>query len=131
MRTFGVLLLAAAVMATIAGNAALGESESEKAAREALAKSVETGKKLFSDKALGTTGKTCTTCHANPKKEKMFLKGRVGNYPKYDRGEKKVITLGQKIRKMIQRNLKGKEEALGSDRLVAIEAYLMNLNRGK
>jgi len=131
MRTFGVLLLAVAVAATIAGNAALGESGAEKAAREALAKSVETGKVLFSDKALGTTGKTCATCHANPKKEKMFLKDRVGDYPKYDRGEKKVITLGQKIRKMVQRNLKGKEEALGTDRLVAIEAYLMNLNRGK
>ena len=131
MRTFGVLLLAVAVGATIASSAALGESEAEKAAREALAKSVETGKSLFADKALGTTGKTCTTCHANPKKEKLHLKDRVGDYPKYDRGEKKIITLGQKIRRMIQRNLKGKEETLGSARLVAIEAYLMKLNRGK
>lgn len=118
---------AAAVVASRVG----AESEAEKTAREALAKVVEKGEKTFSDKEFGTSGRACATCHANPKKPQLHLKDRVGDYPKYDRGEKRVITLGEKIRKMIDKNVRGKKEELGSEHLVAIEAYLMKLNRGK
>jgi len=100
-------------------------------AKNALDKAVEAGKKLFADKKLGTNGKACADCHANPEKKKLHLKNRVGDYPKYDRREKRVVTIGTKINQMLERMLKGKKESLGSERLVAIEAYLMNLNRGK
>lgn len=126
-----LVLLVVAIAAAFVVGTATGETEAEKTAREALAKVVEKGEKLFGDKELGKSGRSCATCHANPKKEKLWLKDRVGDYPKYDRGEKKVITLGQKVQRMLERNLKGKKEELGSETLVAIEAYLMKLGRGK
>ena len=124
------LLIGAVAVAGLAMSPAGGQ-EAATEATKALEKAEETGKKLFADKKFGTSGKSCADCHAKPARPKMHLKNRVGDYPKYDRREKRVITLGTKINQMIQRMLKGKEETLGSDRLVAIEAYLMKQNRDK
>jgi cytochrome c len=95
----------------------------------ALKKAVETGNALFRNDAFGTARRSCAKCHENPRKPAMNLKKRVGNYPKWDKRENKVITLGQKLNQMLTKMLKGKPEPLGSDRLVAVEAYLMSLSR--
>jgi cytochrome c len=129
-KTICILLAATFALAGLIFPPADGQDAAD-TAKDALDKAVETGKKLFNDKKFGTNGKACADCHANPDKKKLHLKDRVGDYPKYDRREKRVITLGTKLNQMIERMLKGKEETLGSDRLVAIEAYLMDLNRGK
>ena len=104
-----------------------GESESEKALRLA----VEKGKALFAQVGLGTAEKSCASCHARPDRPKMNLGPRVGDFPKYERREKRVITLGQKINIMIQKMVKGEERTLGSEELVALEAYLMSLSRAE
>jgi cytochrome c len=106
-----------------------GNEEKVDTAKQALDKAVADGKKHFESEKTGKLARACATCHANPKKENLHLANRVGDYPKYDRVEKRVITLGQKINQMIDRMLKGKKDLLGSERLVAIEAYLMSLNR--
>ena len=126
-------LLACAALALAVGVGAVsGQAEdSKKVAADALAKAIETGKKLFADKSIGTSGKSCTKCHEDPKRPKLSLAARANTYPKYDRREKKVITLGQKVNQMVVRMLKGKAEDLGSERLVAIEAYLMSISRDR
>ncbi len=96
---------------------------------DALKKAVETGNALFRSGTFGTNGRSCTKCHENPRKPAMNLGKRVGNYPKWDRREGKVITLGQKLNQMLSRMLKGRAEPLGSEKLVALEAYLMSLTR--
>lgn len=129
-----------AVLAALAAGLALGglsggvsgqEGDAKKAAEEALKKAVENGRKLFGDKTLGTKGKACAKCHEDPERPKLSLAARANTYPKWDRREGKVITLGQKINQMIVRMLKGKAEVLGSERLVAIEAHLMKISRDR
>ena len=119
--------VAAALMVPPAGGDEEGESEAEKALRLA----VEDGKALFARVGLGTAEKSCASCHARPDRPKMNLGPRVGDFPKYERREKRVITLGQKINIMIVKMLKGEERTLGSEELVALEAYLMSLSRAE
>ena len=105
------------------------EGSTPDTAAEELAKAVKAGNALFRDTEFGTNDRACAKCHENPAKPDMNLKKRVGNYPKWDRREGKVITLGQKVSQMHTRMLKGQPEPLGSAKLVAIEAYLMSLSR--
>jgi len=123
-------------MALVAGTVAMAqeeEEEGEKArqAAEALKKAVEQGKKLFHDPSLGTKERACAKCHEDPEKEHLGLASRANTYPKWDRRERKVINLPQKMNQMIDRMLGGKKLELGSDRLVALEAYLMSISRKK
>jgi len=120
-----LLLAAIAVAAALA--AARGKDDPGEAA---LKKAVERGKALFHDKTLGTKERACATCHANPDKPKLHLPERV-DYPKYDRRGRRVVTLGWKINQMIERNLKGETRELGSDDLVAIEAYRRSISRDR
>jgi cytochrome c len=101
----------------------------ENAGADALKKAVETGNALFRANDFGTISRSCAKCHENPRKPNMNLDKRVGDYPKWDRGHGKVITLGQKIQQMHRKMLKGEELPLGSEKLVAVEAYLMSLSR--
>ncbi len=107
-----------------------GEDESAKAA-EAMKKAVDEGNRLFRDPALGTSGKSCASCHEDPEKPKLALAARIGDYPKWDRREGAVITLGQKLRQMVEKNVKGTAPELGSATLVAIESYLMTLRAAR
>lgn len=121
------LAAAAALMVSPAG----GEEEAESEAAKALRLAVEKGKGLFADASLGSAEKSCSSCHARSDRPKMNLGPRVGDFPKYERSADKVITLGQKINIMIQKMLKGEERVLGSEELVALEAYLMSLSRAE
>lgn len=57
MRTFKILFVAVLVVAVLAGIAFAMKHEA----------SVDKGKALFSDKNLGTNGKTCNDCHPGGK----------------------------------------------------------------
>jgi cytochrome c len=136
----GVLVLAAAVAAGLAvsalppgvsGQAGDGEKAAKPDPAVELAKAIETGRKLFNDKTLGAKDKACASCHEDPKKPKLSLAARANAYPKWDKREGRVVTLGRKIDQMIVRMLKGKPQGLGSERLVAIEAYLMSISRDR
>jgi cytochrome c len=127
------LVLAAAVTALFLPPVT-GQDDDDEASPEAVEaqkKAVETGKALFHDEGLGTKARACANCHEDPKKPNLHLADRVGDYPKWDRREKRVITIGTKINQMIDRMLKGEHLELGGDRIVAIEAYLMSLSRDR
>ena len=79
----------------------------------------------------GTAWLLVQSVEEDPERPKLSLATRANTYPKWDRREGRVITLGQKINQMIVRMLKGKAEELGSERLVAIEAYLMKISRDR
>ena len=129
MRTLGLVLLGVVTTVALTTSAATAETERQKQARESLEKAVKMGKALFGDVEFGTNGKSCTKCHENPEKPNLNLPERVGGFPKWERREKKVITIGQKINQMITRNLKGDAMELGSEKLVALEAYLMSISK--
>jgi cytochrome c len=121
-------VLAFATAALLVAGPLRGQEPPSDAAK-ALTKAVEQGNALFRDATFGTNGRSCMKCHENPAKPAMNLKTRVGDFPKWDKREARVITLGQKMNQMIVRMLKGEAEALGSEKLVAIEAYLMSISR--
>jgi cytochrome c len=128
-----IALVLAAVVVAFQQAVVVGQDDDEKnpEAVEALKKAVDTGRSLFHDESLGTKEKSCATCHEDPKKPKLHLATRAGDYPKYDRREKRVITIGTKINQMIHRMLKGEHLELGGEKQVAIEAYIMSLVRAR
>lgn len=103
-------------------------AQNKKVAKEALDKSVARGKELFRSKDLGK--KTCAECHENPDKPQFNLVTREWAYPAYSLKKRGVISLGQKINEMLKGKSRGPEMALGSDDLVALEAYVMSLKMG-
>lgn len=134
IRRFVAVAFVLVLIAGVSGFSPWSSSQAQDAAApdpgaEALKKAVETGQTLFHSAEFGTNGRACAKCHENPRKPDMNLKKRVGDYPKWDRREGKVITLGQKINQMLQKMVKGQAEPLGSEKLVAVEAYLMSLSR--
>ena len=130
---FLLFLFSTALVAGTVATAQEEEEEGEKArqAAAALKKAVDQGNELFRDPSLGTKERACAKCHEDPEKEHLGLAARANTYPKWDRRERKVISLPQKMNQMIDRMLGGKPLALGSDKLVALEAYLMSISRKK
>ena len=128
-----LFLLAIGLVAGTAARAQEEEEEGRKAqqAADALKKVVEAGSKLFRDASLGTKERACAKCHEDPEKEHLNLATRANSFPKWDRRERKVINLPQKVNQMIDRMLGGKPLELGSEQMVAIEAYLMSISRKK
>jgi mono/diheme cytochrome c family protein len=121
-----IAAVAACLLAGLLTDPVAGDENEAKAA-EALKAAVAEGNRLFRDPTLGTSGKSCAICHEDPERPKLALAARAGGYPKWDRRADAVITLGQKIRQMIETNLKGTSPALGTASLVAIEAFLMSI----
>lgn len=102
--------------------------EEQKAARAAEEKALELGKKVFTDPSLGTAERSCSTCHDNPQKPQLSLKGVAAQFPRWDRDAGKVITLQQKFVQMQERSLKAKKTIpLGDDRWNALEMHIRGL----
>ena len=128
-------LLLVVPAALVAGGAmALGPAaqdlgpEDQKAAKAAEDRALELGKKVFTDPSLGTADRACSTCHDNPQKPQLSLKGVAGKFPRWDRDAGKVITLQQKFVQMQERSLKAKKTIpLGDDRWNALEMHLRGL----
>ena len=111
---------------------ALGEDDlspaEQKAAQAAEQKALELGRKVFTDPSLGTADRSCSTCHDNPQKPQLSLKGVTARFPRWDRDAGKVITLQQKFVQMQERSLKAKKTLpLGDDRWNALEMHLRGL----
>jgi sulfur-oxidizing protein SoxA len=131
------LVRAAAVLAAaaaLAGAAALAlegdplSPEDQAKATAAEKKSLEEGNRLFRDAALGTNDRTCATCHENPKRPDLGLKGVAAKYPRWDREAGKVISLHQKFQQMQEKSLKAKKAMpLGDDRWNALEMHVRGL----
>lgn len=108
-----------------------------------LNKSIENGKKLFSDPRLGTTGTTCASCHpgggttgGNVTVMGMSmaiptLKGAAATFPTWKMGPGRVITLGEMNNACITMFLKGKALALDDPRHADLAAYVTYLSKGK
>ena len=126
------LLLAAGVLAA---SAVRGQDEGDdlspedrKAAEAAEKDALALGVKVFRDAALGTNDRSCSTCHDNPKRPDMTLKGVVAKYPKWDRATGRVITLQEKFVDMQTRSLKARKAMpLGDARWTALEMHLRGL----
>lgn len=121
------ILLAAAL-----GGAALaldeeGEMSPEdlKAAKEAEEAALRTGLKVFRDASLGTNDRSCATCHDNPKRPDLSLKGVNARFPRYDVNAGRVITLQEKFVQMQERSLKARKALpVGEARWTALELWL-------
>jgi hypothetical protein len=92
------------------------------ASRAAWDETVAKGQEVFKDASLGTTGKSCNSCH-----RPEDLRGTAERYPKFDAKLGRLVSLQERLRMMIQTKLGGKELPLGDIRTVALEAYIKSL----
>jgi cytochrome c len=127
-----VLLAAASLPAGVllaqSGDEGAPSAEDEKAAKAAEDAALKLGQKVFNDPSLGTKDNCCATCHNNPKRPDLSLKGVTARFPRWDRNAGKVITLQQKFQQMQERNERAKKAIpLGDDRWNAVEVYLRSL----
>lgn len=124
-------LAAAIVLAGVGAAWALEDREDDAKSEQAIAAmkaARELGARLWKDKALGTNDRSCSTCHDNPKRPDMSLKGVAAQFPKWDRNAGRVITLQEKFVQMQEKSLKVKTPMpLGDPRWTALEVYLKSL----
>jgi cytochrome c len=120
-------LPAAAILAQSADEGGMS-AEDLKAAKAAEDEALKLGQKVFNDPSLGTKDNCCATCHNNPKRPDLGLKGVAAKYPRWDRTAGKVISLQQKFQQMQERNERAKKAIpLGDDRWNAVEVYVRSL----
>ena len=133
MKKFLILALLAILVGSVV-IACAQEKKEEKAKMDPateLAKSVERGFALFSDKKLGTSGKTCNDCHMNggtkdSKMGDMTMKAfdNLGaQYPRFFMMGKKVMTFDQVVNFCVTTPLKGEPLAWDDQRLTDLVAY--------
>jgi cytochrome c len=135
------LTLIALLLAFFAYACAQKEEEKKMEADPAaeLAKSVENGKKLFSDKELGTSGLTCNSCHMEGgtkegKMEDMVIPAwdnLAPKYPKYFKMAERVYTLDQVVNFCIVNPLAGKALAWDDQKLTDLTAYCASVKMMK
>ena len=102
--------------------------EDRKAAEAAEKEALALGSKVFRDAALGTNDRSCATCHDNPKRPTLSLKGVSAKYPRWDRTAGRVITLQEKFVQMQERSLKARKALpLADARWTALEMHLRGL----
>jgi len=126
------LLLAAGILAAgaVRGQEDGGDlSPEDRKAMEAAEKdALALGSKVFRDAALGTNDRSCATCHDNPKRADLSLKGVTARFPRWDRPAGRVITLQEKFVQMQERSLKARKTLpLGDARWTALEMHLRGL----
>jgi cytochrome c553 len=92
------------------------------ASRAAWDETVAKGKAVFNDATLGTTGKSCASCH-----QPEVFTGIAEKYPALDTKLGRLISLQERLRTMIETKLGGQQLPLGDPRTVALEAYLKSL----
>jgi len=114
-----VVLLLAAIFAGCA------QKPEEAAKTEKPSSPVEYGKVLFADPSLGTTGKSCLTCHPEP--STLAGVGNKYNPKAYFSMAKREMTLKEVINFCVEVPMKGKPLDEKDERLLALEAYLRSL----
>jgi cytochrome c peroxidase len=131
-RVRAAVVLLPVLAAGAAAALALGDDDLSpadlKAAQAAEQKALDLGRKVFTDLSLGTADRSCSTCHDNPQKPQLSLKGVTTRFPRWDRDAGKVITLQQKFVQMQERSLKARKTLpLGDERWIALEMHLRGL----
>ncbi len=107
------------------------------AMKKALKDSIVNGAKLYVDASLGTSGKTCNTCHMemgrSKKKGMMGTRGFVGRdpFPKFFPMAGRVMTLEQVVQFCIVTPLKGKPLVWDDQRLTDLTAYVNSIYTSK
>jgi thiosulfate dehydrogenase len=94
-------------------------------ARDETAKAIQRGAELWGDRNLGTNGMACNMCHPDA------TVTHPETYPKYKQQFGRVVSLQEMINWSIQGPLQGRPRELGSEELVALEAYINDQNRGQ
>lgn len=90
--------------------------------RQAWHELLADGRELFTDPSLGSTGKSCASCH-----DEESLRGVAGDYPRFDARLDRYVSLLDKVNWMIANKMVGKTLPLGDPKSVALEAYLKSL----
>jgi cytochrome c len=90
--------------------------------REAWLSAVDRGEELFRSTALGTTGKSCSTCHTVPS-----LRNVADGFPKFDQVRKRFVGIDEAINFMIEDKLKGKPLPPNDQKYFDLLAYLKSL----
>jgi cytochrome c553 len=101
--------------------AMLGDPEMS-AMRSAWEKTLSRGSALFSDPELGSNGKSCAGCH---KVESLRKVGE--NYPKWDVGLGRIVSLEEHLNHMVVSKLEGQALQAGDERIVALALYIKSL----
>jgi cytochrome c len=132
VRQWQLRSLIASLVVAFAGAAvavALEDDDSKSPeATAAMAAAKTLGEKVWKDKALGTNDRSCSTCHDNPKRPDMSLKGVNDRFPRWDKSAGTVITLQEKFVQMHDKSLKTKKTLpLADERWTALEIYLRSL----
>jgi mono/diheme cytochrome c family protein len=126
--TAGLLAAGVAAATWIASGTAAAEGDPAAAATAAEDASRKLGAKVFEDKALGAGERSCATCHDNPKKPELSLKGVAGRWPRYEKSAGRVLSLQEKFVQMQEKSLKAKKTLpLGDERWTALEMHLKSL----
>jgi len=102
-----------------------------------LAKVINSGKALFNDTKLGTSGMSCNSCHPNGGTTGgqamgmtiLAVKGSAAAFPKYKPNAKGVITL-QQMNNMCIQMMKGNPLKLDSPESIALATYVTSLSNG-
>lgn len=89
-----------------------------------VAGDVEKGKALFNDKKLGTTGKTCSTCHMNGHGLE-----KSGDKTEFSVMGKKYTSLEDAINFCIEKPLRGKPLDPKSPEMQDLVAYIKSLKK--
>jgi cytochrome c len=92
------------------------------AEREAWFDAVDRGQALFNDPKLGTTGKSCASCHPV-----ASLRNVADSFPKFDPVRKRFVDIDEAINFMIQERLKGKPLPPNDQKYFDLLAYLKTL----
>ena len=92
------------------------------AMRDAWEKTVSRGKALFSDPNLGGNGKSCADCHTEDS-----LREVRNNYPKWDVSLSKMVSLEERLNKMVVSKLEGKAFQVEDERLTSLALYIKSL----
>jgi len=98
--------------------------------------SIANGAKLYADPSLGTSGRTCNTCHIEMGKSKnmgmMDAKGFIGrkHFPKYFPMANRVMTLDQAVQFCIVNPLSGKPLAWDDSKLTDLTSYVNSIYTG-
>ena len=136
MRKIAALALMALLLTMVVfASAQQGEKMKMADPAEELAKSIATGKELFNDKSLGTSGKTCNSCHMmggtkGAKMGEMTIKpfDDLGSkYPNYFMMGKKVMTLSQVVNFCVVKPLKGEALKWDDQKLTDLTAYVASV----
>jgi thiosulfate dehydrogenase len=135
VKKIAVVISALLIVALIIFACAKEQEATEVDPAAELAASVESGKALFYDESLGTSGMTCNSCHM----EGGTMAGKMGDmaipawdhlgakYPKYFAMAKRVMTLSQVVNWCIDHPLEGQAFTWDDQKLTDLTAYVASV----